>query len=276
MSPANKSTRFDLAVVGDDIASMVLALECARYGFRVALVSADVPARTLPTEFVHAGGTMAQVCDDLVVAYDIVDVAVEEWNIVGIPGNPFSDSVRSLLGWRGAWRIYLDRVLPLLSIGNEDDLERLVAKRIGKRALTSLVMPALANAFGLSTAEVRVDEVAPGLSQAVSRVGSLTSGVLELIATDGRWVQRLRIVGGTQALVDALTAKLDYFAVQRVTAKQGEKVSATIWVGDVACSDEQPSIERQIPRAQRRAAQVRAELLSDPENPPVGPVDLER
>jgi len=273
---AKKPTRFDVAVLGADIPSMVFALECARYGFRVALIEPEDAPRALPESFVHAGGTVADLCDQLGVKYTVDDIPNDEWNVIGIPGNAFSASVVAKLGWRGAWRVYLDRVLPLLSIGNEENLERLVTKRIGKRALAELVAPALRESFGLETASVRVDEVAPGLSQAVSRVGSLTSGVLELIAGDARWVQRLSVSGGTEALQNALASKLDYFAVQRLSEQASEACEATVWVGDIACGDDQPSIERQIPRAAYRAQQVRAQLLRDPENPPVGPVDLER
>ena len=272
---AAKANRFDVAVDGDDVPAMLAALEIARYGFRVALIESVAP-RALPQYFTNEAGNIAALCDELGVGYSLEKLPTEQWSVAGIPGNPFSASVVSTLGWGGAWRVYADRVMPLLSIGNEQNLARLVTKRIGKRAADLLVLPALEQQFGLSSLNVPVDEVAHGLSQAVSRVGSLTAGVLELIAADERWIERVNIVGDAQALEHALRTKLEFFAVHFFNDDKADRVEATIWLEGIAGSDAAPSWSRMIPRSRERAAAVRAELLSDPEKPPVGPIDLER
>lgn len=272
---AAKANRFDVAVDGDDVPAMLTALEIARFGFRVALIEGPSP-RALPTYFSNEGGVITALCDELSVGYAVSDVPGDEWAVVGIPGNPFSHGVIGALGWRGAWRVYADRVMPVLAIGNEPNLDRLVTKRIGRFAAEKLVLPVLQERFCLDSLNTRVDEVAHGLSQAVSRVGSLTAGVLELIAADGGWAQRVDIDGGTKALVDALRTKLDYFAVHIIPDDKADSVTASIWVEGVSATDESPSWSRLVPRARERASAIRAELLSDPEKPPVGPIDLER
>ena len=272
---AARANRFDVAVDGDDVPAMLAALDIARYGFRVALIESVVP-RALPENLTNEAGVIAALCDELNVSYAIADVPTDEWAIVGIPGNPFSPHVVETLGWRGAWRVYADRVMPVLAIGNEDNLNRLVTKRIGKAAADTLVLPALRAQHGAENLDVRVDDVAHGLSQAVSRVGSLTAGVLELIAADAGWVQRVNIDGGAQALVDALRTKLEFFAVHIVPDSEADRIEAMIWLEGVSSSTELYSWSRLIPRVRERAAAARAQLLSDPEKPPVGPIDLER
>ena len=267
---------FDVVVEGSDAAAFVAALACARIGLRVANVVTDATPIFEPENFSNHGGIIAELCDQLGVGYSITDVPSDELAIVGIPANPFSRSVRTALGWSGAWRVYADRLLPLLSIGNEEDFGRLVTKRLGRRASSALVGPALIREFGVSSMNLPIVEVAPGLSQAMSRVGSLTSGVLELIASDSGWAQRITIDGGTQALMQTLRDRMDYFAVQVLSQKEATKVTATVRLDDVAASEASPSWERAIVRAQERAEAARIEVLRDPSKPPVGPIDLAR
>ena len=35
-----------------------------------------------------------------------------EGGVLGIPENPFAADVRRVIGWRGAWRAYVDRLRP--------------------------------------------------------------------------------------------------------------------------------------------------------------------
>jgi hypothetical protein len=271
---AGGANAFDVVVEGQDAPAFVAALECARYGFRVAVIVDPKREVFLPPEFSHHNGSIAELCDLLKVRYDIIDQAPDALAVAGVPGNPFSPGVRSALGWSGAWRVYLDRLKPLLQIGNEESFDRLVRRRLGSRALRDLVQPEVTRLYGTQTSDLGVTAIAPGLTTAMSRVGSLTAGVLELIADEPRWAQAVHITGGTQVLVDALAASLEYFAVQRVTPKQAEKLKATVWLLDVAASAEHPAWELQVPHAKEAAEAARVTLLSDPENPPVGPIDL--
>jgi oxygen-dependent protoporphyrinogen oxidase len=267
---------FDVVVDGRDAASLLAARECARFGFRVAVIDDPDAWMFTPEDFTAHGDAIVDLCAELGVAYEVTDQSLETLNVAGIPVNPFSPSVRASVGWSGAWRIYLDRLRPLLQIGNEINFDKLVRRRLGQRAFEKVVLPEVNRLFGISSADVPVTALAPGLPEAMSRAGSLTGGALELIATDPKWGKRVRIVGGTAALMDALNAATEYFAVQRVTKKRGEKLTATVWMLDVATTPASPSWELAIPRARQLAEDARTQLLSDPENPPVGPIDLAR
>jgi oxygen-dependent protoporphyrinogen oxidase len=267
---------FDVVVDGGDAAALLAARECARFGFRVAVI--DDPERWMfiPEDFTAHGDAVAKLCLELGVEVEVVDQAPEALNVVGIPVNPFSPSVRASIGWSGAWRVYLDRLRPLLQIGNEVNFDKLARRRLGQRAYERVVLPEVSRLFGITEAAVPVTALAPGLPEAMSRVGSLTGGALGLIATDPQWGKRIRVVGGTGVLLDALSTAADYFAVQHVTKKRGEKLTATVWMLDVATTEQAPSWELAIAKARHLAEEARTVLLSDPGNPPVGPIDLAR
>lgn len=265
---------FDVVVDGRDVASVLAARECARLGFRVALIDDPESWMFTPEAFSHHDGVIAALCTEFGVAFEIIDQEPSNLNVAGVPGNPFNPRVRALTGWSGAWRAYADRVRPLLQIGTEPNFGALVTKRLGARLRDALVVPELTRLYGIESADVAVTEVAPGLNAAMSRVGSLTAGVLELIADEPRWAQEVVITGGTKVLLDALDAAAEYFAVQRVTRERAETISATVWMLDVATTAEQPSWQRAVLRAREAASAARVTLLSNPDNPPVGPIDL--
>jgi oxygen-dependent protoporphyrinogen oxidase len=216
------------------------------------------------------------------------------------------------MGWRGAWRIYLDRLMPIMSLGNERSLHRLVRRRLGARALRLLVQPRLASDLGIMS-DVDVVDLVPGLGEATTRVGSLTLGVIEMMAADPAVVQRVELAGGMPALRAALHERLDYFAVTRrraveVAVTPGAQpdddatltfsatdarpeslmVSALLAsrdvldtvattnlpVGVVGLSERSPGLPTALRTSREAAASVRAALLSRSEKPPVGPVDL--
>ena len=267
---------FDVVVEGADAATFVAAIECARIGLRVAVIPGAIPEPFVPQSFSNHGGTIAGLCDEFSVPYSVHEVPVQELVIAGVPANPFSTAVRATLGWRGAWRIYADRLLPLLAIGNEEHFRRVVTKRLGSRAATKLVAPWIKAQFGITDLNVAMVEIAPGLSQAMSRVGSLTAGVLELVADDPGWAQTISISGGTEVLLEALRERMDYFAVQAPSQKAAAKITSTFTIDSAHASPEAPTWERAIVRARELAAAARATVLSDPEKPPVGPIDLAR
>jgi oxygen-dependent protoporphyrinogen oxidase len=265
---------FDVVVDGRDAASVVAARDCARLGFRVALIDDPESWMFVPEQFVDFDDTIAELCAEFGVAYQVETSPVESLNVAGVPGNPLSPLVRERTGWAGAWRAYVDRVRPLLQIGTEDNLHRLVTRRLGATVRDAVVVPELTRLFGVHSADVSVNEVAHGLSEAMSRVGSLTAGVLELTAQEPRWTKSLTVTGGTQRLLSALDEAAEYFAVQRISRERSERVTATVWMLDIATTPEHPSWQRAIARARTEALQAKALLLSDPDNPPVGPIDL--
>jgi hypothetical protein len=265
---------FDVVVDGRDAASVLAAWECARLGFRVALIDDPESWMFVPESFSHHDGVIAQLCADFGVEHEVLDQQVTTLNVAGIPGNPFNPLVRQRTGWSGAWRAYADRVRPLLQIGTEAHFGALVTKRLGVKLRDEVVVPELSRLYGIETADVSVAEVASGLSAAMSRVGSLTAGVLELIAAEPRWAQEVVVKSGTRALLQRLDGAAEYFAVQRVSRERSESITATVWMLDVATTPLQPSWQRAVMRAREAAHHARVTLLSDPENPPVGPIDL--
>jgi hypothetical protein len=187
-----------------------------------------------------------------------------------------------------------------------------VRRRLGARALRILVQPRLASDLGI-TSDIDVADLVPGLSEATTRVGSLTLGVIEMMAADPAAVQRVELAGGMSALRAALHERLDYFAVTRHRVTVAEVVpesgslddavltfssadsrrasvlvsallanrellttlaSTSLPAGVVGLSERDPSLPAALRASREAAASVRQALLSRAEKPPVGPVDL--
>ena len=201
-----------VVVVGGGIGGLVAALACAKIGIRVTLVEAsdrlggalctaevggvrvDVGAEGYATR----GGAVRALVEELGLADAVTPTSPRaEWigglpggaapvpdeTVRGIPENPWDERVRRMIGWRGAWRAYLDRLRPPLTIGQERSLGRLVRTRMGELVLDRLVAPLSLGAFAIHPDDVDVEVVAPGLSAALTRTGSLAGGV---VAAAGR------------------------------------------------------------------------------------------
>lgn len=225
-------------VVGGGIAGLVAAYECAKIGLRVTLVErAPVVGGAIRT--VDVGGHRLDAAvegfarDDVrVLATDLGLEVVraapgQTWlagvpggplpvpagGVLGIPQNPWDEHVRRIIGWRGAWRAYVDRLRPPLTIGQERSLGRLVRTRMGDRVLDRLVAPLSVSTFGIHPDDVDVEVAAPGLSAALTRTGSLSGGVAQLRGEQPPRVPLATVDGGIAQLVDALRARLDEFGV---------------------------------------------------------------
>lgn len=288
----------DVLVVASDVAGLLSAIDCARIGLRVEVFLIDEP--TPVTVYSHRGGIVAAALDELGVSYQVTLPARGEEVVAGIPANPFSTYVRSRVGWGGAWRVYRDRVKPVLTIGNETHFGKLVRNRLGDTVAESLVQPAVTELYQRSIDELAVDQVAPGLAQAMTRGGSLTTGVLELIAADARVAQTLTVTGGANALREAALAKLAYWGAtvhHTTSAKLEKQIGSLVKIaGAVLCNprlvtlpaklsadhvafvgvtEDNPGLDSAIPASRDAAAGIRRVLLSNPGKPPIGPVDLE-
>jgi hypothetical protein len=298
MAAAKTANRCDVLAIGSDLAVFAAALDCARIGLKVDVWIPKAEENHGPANFSHRGGVVAGLLDELGVPYEIDIPTPGEEEICGIPGNPFSLRVRKALGWGGAWRVYLDRIKPVLTIGTEPNLGKLVRTRMGEAALEKLVNPVVLERYGLPADELTVDSVAQGLSQGMTRGGSLSNGVLELIAEDARIAQRVLVPGGVEAITAAAVAKLEYFAATVTRVSDPTKKLATGYkkagvvladfgevelpegidterVAEVGVSSENPGLERAIPASQHAALSMRRVLLSDPEKPPVGTLSFE-
>ncbi|MFF2371934.1 protoporphyrinogen oxidase [Agromyces sp. NPDC058110] len=246
----------DVVVVGGGVAGLVGALECAKIGLKVVLLerrdvlggcvgrieldglSIDSGAESFATR----GGAVAELIADLGLSGSVVspnpagawlvwpkgkpgagtDGALDaaplpKTGMLGIPANPLGDDVRRIIGWSGATRAYLDRLKPILKIGRAHSLGRLVRDRMGDAVLDRLVTPISAGVYSTNPDDLDLDVVAPGLNEAMTRMGSLSGGVGQLLEERkaGGAVQGLD--GGMQTLVDALVAQLDRFGVEVVT-----------------------------------------------------------
>lgn len=215
----------DVLVVARDAAGLFAAYDCARIGLMTEVWFAD--GGFLADQFSNREGVVAEASRELGLDSVVTSNAQDEQAIAGIPVNPFASSIRKKLGWSGSWRIYRDRITPVLKIGNETRLDRLISRRLGDRALATVVNPKLRELYGMTAEKLSVDSVAPGLAQSMTRAGSLTGGVLELIVQDPRIGQTVALVpdkisAGEQLLVNQLRVKLEYFgAVVRDVQSRG-------------------------------------------------------
>ncbi|MBG6059188.1 oxygen-dependent protoporphyrinogen oxidase [Cryobacterium sp. MP_M5] len=242
----------DVIVIGGGVAGLVAARACARVGLTVTVLEAtpavggavarhEVAGLTLDSgaeSFAVRRNAVAEFVDSLGLTGDVVapnpagawlhlpdegpgggsiSVPLPQAGVLGIPGSPLADDVRRVIGWSGAWRAYLDRLMPVLTIGREHSLGDLVRKRMGRRVLERLVEPVTAGVYSSAADDLEIDVVAPGLNAALTTAGSLSGAVLSLrsAAPAGSAVAGLR--GGMSRLVAALVADLDHFGVEIVT-----------------------------------------------------------
>ena len=263
---AARAGRQHVVVIGGGIGGLVAARECAKVGMSVTLLEAadelggsirtveldDIRLDVGAESFATRGGHVAELIDDLDISGRVVapggggawltgipgtpDAPLPVGGILGIPANPFQDDVRRIIGWSGAWRAYLDRMRPPLTIGHAQSLGKLVASRMGARVRDRLVAPVTAGVYSAHPDDVDMDAAAPGLNAALTRTGSLSGGVAALRdeqqqaregKAPGSAVQGLS--GGMGLLVDALRADLGSYGVDirtgvRVTglARDGE------------------------------------------------------
>jgi oxygen-dependent protoporphyrinogen oxidase len=240
-----------VAVIGGGIGGLVAALEFAKVGMGVTLYEAEgrlggavrsgeVDGLRLDLgaeSFATRGGHVRALVDELGLGDLVVKPgtgAGGAWvaglpggaaaplpagGILGIPANPFADDVRRVIGWGGAWRAYLDRVRPLLTIGRDRSLGHLVRTRLGERVRDRLVAPVTHGVYSAHPDDIDPDAAAPGLNGALTKTGSLL-GAVDLLQRErrakagapGSAVQGLR--GGMGTLVDALAARLVELGVQ--------------------------------------------------------------
>ena len=249
--PATRQT--DVVVIGGGVAGLVAALECAKVGLRVTVLERrdgvggcvgriELDGLTLDSgaeSFATRGGAVAELLASLGLDGDIeqpnpagawlvmpgsngdVDAApMPRTGLLGIPANPLGDDVRRIIGWSGAVRAYADRLIPILRIGRYRSLGHLVRSRMGRAVLDKLVTPISAGVYSTDPDVLDLDVVAPGLNQAMTRTGSLSGGVGQLVEARKAGAAVLGLRGGMHRLVDALAGELDRFGVEVVTGAE--------------------------------------------------------
>ncbi|MDT0158057.1 FAD-dependent oxidoreductase [Microbacterium sp. ARD32] len=288
---AARAAEQHVVVIGGGIGGLVAARECAKLGIRVTLLEAEaqlggsirsaeldgIVVDAGAESFATRGGHVRTLVDDLGLSDAVVapegggawlsgipdapDAPLPKGGLLGIPGNPFQEDVRAIIGWRGAWRAHLDRLRPPLTIGHERSLGKLVTTRMGARVRDRLVAPVTAGVYSAQPEDVDVDAAAPGLSAALTRVGSLSGAVLSLQgerAGKAPGAAVLGIDGGMGRLVDALRADLEKLggdvrtgsrAVRLARDGEGWTVELAASAADAAGAAPAPDAEGELPSA---------------------------
>ncbi|AYG03669.1 protoporphyrinogen oxidase [Gryllotalpicola protaetiae] len=204
-----------VVVIGGGMGGLAAARDLARPGFEVTLLEAsdrlggsvqrldltlaDGEQLTVDAgaeSFATRGGHVAAYLDELHLGDQVVQpnaagawlqlpgraVPTPKGGLLGIPSVPLATDVIEAIGWGGALRAYLDRLIPPLKIGQERNLGRLVERRMGRAVLENLVAPVTTGVYSASPDQLDVAVVAPGLNQALTRRGSLSGAVTEVRA----------------------------------------------------------------------------------------------
>ena len=191
------------------------------------------------------GGTVAALATELGLAGDLVAptgdsawlqqtpqraVRLPATSRLGIPGVPMAADVIEAIGIRGAWRAQLDTLIPAFEGGPDLTLGALVRRRMGRAVLDGLVAPVVHGVYSRHPDELLVDRVAPGLRQAVARLGGLAIAVRDDEASvPGKAVGGFR--GGIHRLAAELAKDLDIFGVD---VRLGTRVASLDELGDDA------------------------------------------
>ncbi|GAA3638996.1 protoporphyrinogen oxidase [Microbacterium awajiense] len=261
-----------VVVVGAGIAGLVAARECAKVGLRVTVLEAQERLGGI-VETADVGGgpvDLGVTCwsgrtgavDALVGELDLSDDVIAprdggQWiaglpggaaapmpadSIAGIPSNPWAEDVRRIVGTRGAWRAYVDRLRPPLTIGQERSLGRLVTHRMGRRVRDLIVAPPSVSGFGVDPDDIDVEAVAPGLSAAFTRGGTLSGAVGQLAAHERPGLRSLR--GGMTQIVDRIGAHLAQLGADVRTGTPVTSLTATEdgrWHVETASAGDDPA-----------------------------------
>ena len=231
----------DVLLLSGSIPALAAALDLASVGIRVRVAPGIEPQ--IPTEPVRdledgtIAGFLGELAEPLAEGGEAWTAALPStsrpapvalrakdgsWKpqpqpaVWGIPAVPLATDCINLLGSGTAFRAYLDRLKPVLTIGKEENLAKLVDSRFGARVRELLVEPVVFERLGVPAAEVNVGLIAPGLNEALTRAGSLSGAAL---VYSERYVARethVQPAAGWAELGRALFDRLMLFGASRL------------------------------------------------------------
>lgn len=141
----------------------------------------------------------------------------------GVPTLALSAESLAFLGTRTALRLYLDRLKPVLTIGKEENLAKLVRSRIGAAALDLLVEPRVFERFGVFAAEAEVPIAVPGLDEAITRAGSLTGAAAWLLDAHREREALVAPAEGWLEFCERLLARLSLYGAEHIDREELER-----------------------------------------------------
>lgn len=253
MSSGSRSgTRVD--IVGGGIAGLVVARRLALAGRRVTIREASdrlggqlapqpiagVDLDAAAESFATRGGGVVALLTELGLAGDVVSpepgaawvqrtrggaVPLPAAGLLGIPADPRAPDVLRAVGRRGALRAQLDERLPASVGAAATTVGDLVAARMGRAVLDTLVSPVARGVYSRDARDLPLDVAAPTLLAAVREHGSLAAAVraLRVAAPAGSLVAGLR--GGMFRLADALAAECARLGVVVETGVRVDEVA---------------------------------------------------
>lgn len=136
--------------------------------------------------------------------------------ILGIPGDPWAEEVRSAVGRAGALRAAADLITPVSRKITEGQMSlgALVRSRMGSAVLENLVTPVVSGVHSADPETLDVDAIAPGLRAAVLKHGSLARAVAAMRAAAPAGSAVASVAGGMNRLTAALLEDLKSAGVE--------------------------------------------------------------
>lgn len=228
----------DAVVTGRSLPALQSALDLAEVGLRVVVLddTAEAPepwaerdpdgvigafAKRIAAAVDHASGEEGAAvrlievpASSPLLLHGIEWLPQAEPNVLGIPAVPLAAHTSAVLGSGGAFRAYLDRLTPLLTVGKTRMLGELVRKRMGEKTLLRLVDPQVFERFGVAASQVEAAIAAPGLNEALSRAGSLGTAVLAYADRNVARETRVTPARGAANFANEVLRRLELYGVE--------------------------------------------------------------
>lgn len=229
----------DAVVTGRSLPALQTALDLAEMGLSVVVLDEASREAQRPWAERDADGVIRafakrvatpldQASDHATAAAQLVDVPAPpplllqgaDWmpqsapNVLGVPAVALSAETTASIGGGGAFRAYLDRLTPLLTVGKTRMFGTLVQKRMGAKVRERLVDPQFFERFGAEASQVEVAIATPGFNEALSRAGSLGTAVLAYADRNVARETRVKPARGARQFAEAVLRRLELYGVE--------------------------------------------------------------